>query len=392
MDATEAKKIVREEIDRLTPALIELSHSIHENPELNFEEHHAHEVLTGMLDDNGIDVERGAYDMPTAFDARVGATDGPTVSVLCEYDALPSIGHACGHNIIGSAGLGAGIAVAKVAEALGGRIAILGTPAEEGGGGKEFMIRRGAFDDIDLAMMVHPADRDLRTMHTIAIQQVDVTYHGQAAHAAASPHKGRNALDAAVLGYNNVAALRQHIQPDERIHGIFTEAGDKPNIVPSRAAAEWYVRSGNMSSLETLKERVERCLQGGADASGCQMETTWVDPPFYDMVDNHPLLDLYVKNAMDIGRHPLPEEAGAMVVGSTDMGNVSYSVPSIHPMIKVAPEGTAIHTPEFEVFAGSEDGDRAVIDGAPTMALTLVDCLASVDTQEEIREAFSPRS
>jgi amidohydrolase len=388
MDITEAKAVVQAEIERLTPALLDLSHSIHANPELNFDEHHAHDVLTGVLDDNGIDVERGAYDMPTAFDARVGTPDGPTVAVLCEYDALPGIGHACGHNIIGSAGLGAGIAVAKVAEALGGRVAILGTPAEEGGGGKEFMLRRGAFDDVDLAMMVHPADRDLQTMHTIAVQRAHVTYHGQAAHAAAAPEKGRNALDAAVLGYNAVAALRQHIRPDERIHGIFTEAGEKPNIVPSRAAAEWYVRSGKMSSLETLKERVQRCLQGGADASGCEMETRWVDPPFYDMLDNHPLLDLYVRNAMEVGRHPLPEEEGAMVVGSTDMGNVSYSVPSIHPMIKVAPEGTAIHTPEFEVFAGGEEGDRAVIDGALTMALTMVDCLAGPDAREEIRAAF----
>ena len=176
MDVAEAKEVVRAEIDRLTPALLELSHEIHANPELNFEEHFAHEALTGVLEDNDIAVDRGAYDMPTAFDARVGTSDGPTVAVLCEYDALPGIGHACGHNIIGSAGLGAGIAVAKVAGALGGRVAILGTPAEEGGGGKEFMIRRGCFDDIDLAMMVHPADRDLRTMHTIAIQQVNATY------------------------------------------------------------------------------------------------------------------------------------------------------------------------------------------------------------------------
>ncbi|MEO0494901.1 MAG: M20 family metallopeptidase [Actinomycetota bacterium] len=388
MDVTEAKEIVRAEIDRLTPTLLEVSHSIHANPELNFEEHHAHEVLTGVLEDQGLGVERGAYDMPTAFESRVGTTDGPTVAVLCEYDALPGIGHACGHNIIGSAGLGAGLAVAKVAEALGGRVAILGTPAEEGGGGKEFMIRRGAFDDIDLAMMVHPADRDLRTMHTIAIQQLDVQYSGRAAHAAAAPHEGRNALDAAVLGYNAVAALRQHIRPEERIHGIFTDGGDKPNIVPSKAATEWYVRSGNMDSLEALKERVLGCLHGGAHGAGCEMHHEWIDPPFYDMIDNHPLLDLYVENAMAVGRHPLPEAEGAMVVGSTDMGNVSYSVPSIHPMIKSAPEGTPIHTPDFEVYAGREDGDRAVIDGALTMALTLVDCLASGETRDAIRGAF----
>ena len=250
------------------------------------------------------------------------------------------------------------------------------------------MIRRGAFDDIDLAMMVHPADRDLRTMHTIAVQQLDVQYTGRAAHAAASPHTGLNALDAAVLGYNAVAALRQHIRPEERIHGIFADGGAKPNIVPSKAATEWYVRSGNMDSLEALKTRVLDCLHGGALSAGCEMHHEWIDPPFYDMIDNHPLLDLYVQNAMEVGRHPLPEAEGAMVVGSTDMGNVSYSVPAIHPMIKVAPEGTPIHTPEFEVYAGREEGDRAVIDGALTMALTLVDCLASSETRDAIRGAF----
>lgn len=391
MEATEAKAIVRAEIDRLTPALIEASHSIHDNPELNFEEHHAHEVLTGILEDEGVDVVRGAYDMPTAFDARIG-DDGPTIAVLCEYDALPGIGHACGHNIIGTAGLGAGLAAAKVAKALGAKVAIMGTPAEEGGGGKEFMIRRGGFDDVDMAMMVHPADRDLHTMHTIAIQQVHATYHGKAAHAAAAPEVGLNALDAAVLGYNNVAALRQHIRPEERIHGVFTDGGDKPNIVPSRAASHWYVRSGDMSGLEALKERVMACLQGGAHAAGCGMDHEWVDPPFYDMLDNHPLLDLYVKNAVDVGRHPMPEEPGKLVVGSTDMGNVSYAVPSIHPMIKCAPEGTPIHTADFAVYARGEEGDRAVIDGALSLAYTMVDCMADPDARAAIRGAFASTS
>ena len=388
MDVIEAKAIVSAEIERLTPKLLEVSHSIHANPELNFEEHHAHDVLTGVLEEEGIDVERGAYDMETAFDARIGAADGPTVAVLCEYDALPGIGHACGHNIIGAAGLGAGLAAARVAAALGGRLAILGTPAEEGGGGKEFMLRRGAFDDIELAMMVHPADRDLHTMHTIAIQQMRARYTGKAAHAAAAPEKGRNALDAAVLGYNAVAALRQHISSDERIHGVFSDGGDKPNIVPATAATEWFVRSRNMDSLELLKDRVVHCLQGGATAAGCECHTEWIDPPFYDMLDNHPLLELYVENAMAVGRHPLSEAEGGRVVGSTDMGNVSYAVPSIHPMIKAAPEGTPIHTPEFEVYAGGEEGDRAVIDGALTMAFTLVDTLVRADQRTAIRGAF----
>jgi amidohydrolase len=387
MDVIEAKKRVRTEIERLTPTLLEISHEIHANPELNFEEHFAHEMLTGVLSDEGLDVERGAYGMPTAFDARVGS-QGPTVAVCCEYDALPGIGHACGHNIIAAAGLGAGLAAATVAEALGGRLAILGTPAEEGGGGKEFMIRRGAFDNVDAAMMVHPADHDLRWMQTIAIHTVDVLYEGRAAHAAAAPHKGLNALDAAVLGYNNVAALRQHIRPEERIHGIFTDGGQKPNIVPESAAAQWYVRSRNMDSLEPLKDRVMACLNAGAAASGCDMKHHWNDPPFLDMIDNGPLLDLYCANAADLGRTVKEPNPMSVVAGSTDMGNVSYAVPAIHPMIKVAPEGCAIHTPDFAIHSRSEDGDRAVIDGALSMALTIVDLWANEESLGSVRDAF----
>jgi amidohydrolase len=387
MNVTEAKQKVRDEIERLTPTLLEVSHEIHSRPELNFEEHFAHEMLTGVLADEGLSVDQGAYDMPTAFDARVG-TEGATIAVCCEYDALPGIGHACGHNIIAAAGLGAGLAAATVAEALGGSLAILGTPAEEGGGGKEFMIRRGAFDNVDAAMMVHPADHDLRGMQTIAIHSVDVVYEGQAAHAAAAPQKGLNALDAAVLGYNNVAALRQHIRPEERIHGIFTDAGEKPNIVPERAAAQWYVRSLNMDSLQPLKQRVMACLEAGAMASGCAMLHQWIDPPFSDMVDNTPLLDLYCANAADIGRLVQEPNPSSVVAGSTDMGNVSYAVPAIHPMIKVAPEGTAIHTPDFATHARSEAGDRAVIDGALSMALTIVDLWANTETMGSVRGAF----
>ncbi|MDW3218416.1 MAG: M20 family metallopeptidase [Acidimicrobiales bacterium] len=387
MDVIEAKQQVRAEIERLTPTLLEISHEVHANPELNFEEHFAHEMLSGVLEDEGLDVERGAYDLSTAFDARVG-TSGPTIAVCCEYDALPGIGHACGHNIIAAAGIGAGLAAATVAEALGGRLAILGTPAEEGGGGKEFMIRGGAFDDVDAAMMVHPADHDLRSMHTIAFHTMDVEYEGQAAHAAAAPHKGRNALDAAVLGYTNVAALRQHIRPEERIHGVFTEAGDKPNIVPARAAAEWYVRSATMESLEPLKQRVLACLEAGASATGCTMTHRWNDPPFYDMIDNTPLLDLYCANAEQVGRVVHAPDPMSVVSGSTDMGNVSYAVPAIHPMIKVAPAGCAIHTPEFATHARSEEGDRAVIDGALSMALTIVDLWADAETLGSVRGAF----
>ncbi len=364
------------EIDRLTPTLLDVSHRIWEHPELCFEEHHAHDLLCDTLEANGLIPTRHAFGLDTAFVAEAGTT-GPVVAVCCEYDALPDIGHACGHNVIAAAGLGAGLAAATVAEELGGRVRILGCPAEEGGGGKVFMIREGAFDGLTAAMMIHPADHDLPTMRTLAIQTLEVRYHGVASHAAAAPELGRNALDAAVLGYMNVAALRQHIAPDERVHGIFTEAGDKPNIVPRSAAATWYVRSGTVAGLDELKARVLACLRAGADAAGCGFEHHWIDPPYSDLRDSAELLALYERNAAALGRvHPPPAERPE-VVGSTDMGDVSHVVASIHPMLEVAPPGVSIHTPDFADHARGPGGDRAVIDGAKAMAATIIDCWAA---------------
>ena len=373
VDRDALKQQVCDEVDRRSDLLLEASHRIHADPELGFEEHHAHDLLTSILEDSGLDTERGAFDVPTAFQARAGGGDGPVVAVLCEYDALPDIGHACGHNVIATAGLGAALAAAAVADAAGGRLAVFGTPAEEGGGGKIVMARRGAFDGVQAALMIHPADADLASMSTIAIQQLLVSYEGRSAHAAAFPWEGRNALDAAVLGYVNVAALRQHIESSERIHGIFTKAGDRPNIVPREAAAHWYVRSPTMESLEVLKGRVLTCLEAGAVAAGCTMRHDWNEFPYAEVRDNSAMLDAFSANARHIGRPMADPAAGHRVVGSTDMGNVSYLVPSIHPMIQVAPLGVPIHSPEFTAYAGGEEGDRAVIDGAKALAMTVVD-------------------
>ena len=373
MDIAEAKRRVCDEIDRLAPELLDVSHRIHAHPELCFEEYHAHDLLTEVLDDHGLAVQRRAYGVDTAFEARAGTGDGPLVAVVCEYDALPGIGHACGHNIIAASGLGAGLALASMAGEADGRVAVVGTPAEEGGGGKELMLRQGAFSDIDAAMMVHPANHELSVFHAVAVHRVNARYTGAAAHAAAAPEKGRNALDAAVLGYNAIAALRQHIRVDERIHGVFTDGGAKPNIVPVTAATEWYVRSTNLTSLEALKERVVACLRAGAAAAGCDIDIEWEDPAYADMNDNPTLLDRYLANLDTLGRTP-SSDPGDRVVGSTDMGNVSYVVPSIHPMIKVAPDDVAIHTPDFAEYARGPSGDAAVIDGAKALAMTAVDC------------------
>ncbi len=372
MDLAAIRARIDADVAARTDVLLDASHSIHAHPELNFEEHHAHDVLCRALAAAGLDVEEHAYGLDTAFAARAGS-EGPTIAVLLEYDALPEIGHACGHNVIAAAGLGAGLAAASLADELGGRVLILGTPAEEGGGGKVFMAREGAFDGVDAAMMIHPADGDLTAMDAIAIQQVAVSYAGAEAHAAAHPELGRNALDAAVLGYVNVAALRQHIRPDERVHGVFTEAGDKPNIVPARAASLWYVRSPDLASLQPLKQRVLDCLQAGAAAAGCTMDHEWQDPPYADMVDNDAMLSSFVAHAAAVGRDHRPPTSRSHVVGSTDMGNVSYLTPSIHPMIQVAPTGVSIHTPEFARYAGGPEGDAAVLDGARSMAATVAE-------------------
>jgi amidohydrolase len=308
---------------------------------------------------------------------------------MCEYDALPEIGHACGHNIIAAAGLGAGLAAASVAAATGGRLAIFGTPAEEGGGGKVYMERRGAFAGVDVAMMIHPADADLAAMTTIAIQQLRVSYTGKASHASAAPWEGRNALDAAVLGYMNVAALRQHIKPSERVHGIFTKAGDKPNIVPREAAAFWYVRSPTLDSLEALKARVLSCLEAGTTAAGCTMSHEWDDHPYAEVRDNEALQRAFAANAGHLGRTMAWPDAHKAVVGSTDMGNVSYAVPSIHPMLQVAPPGISIHSADFTSHAGAEEGDRAVLDGAKAMAMTVIDVWTDPDLLAAARQEFA---
>lgn len=380
---------VLDDIDRRATELLELSHDIHEHPELCFEEHHAHAVLTAALEEAGLEPVRGAYGLDTAFEVRHGRSGGPVVAVLCEYDALPGLGHACGHNIIAAAGLGAGLAAAALADELGGEVRILGTPAEEGGGGKVEMARRGAFDGVDVAMMVHPADADLIEMDTLAIRRLDVVYHGRASHAAAAPHEGRNALDAAVLGYLGVGSLRQHIRPTERVHGVFTDGGEQANIVPRRAAMQWYVRSDDLDTLEPLCDRVLAALEAGAGATGCRCEHQWLPNGYADLRTSAPVAERYVRHAATLERVVSdPSAVGHRVVGSTDMGNVSYLVPTIHPMLAAAGPGTPIHTEAFAEAARSASGDRAVLDGAKALALTALDVLADATLREDAWRAF----
>jgi amidohydrolase len=379
-------------VDEERSRLVDLSLRIHGAPELQFEEHRASAWLADYLESVGFTVERGAFGLRTAFAARLGS-GRPQVAVLCEYDALPGIGHACGHNIIATAGAGAGGALAKVLHEVGGSVVVLGTPAEEGGGGKILMARQGAFDRVDAAMMVHPAGMDLAEMHVLAVSQLEVEYRGKAAHASAFPQRGINALDAMVTAYSAIAQLRQHIRPSERIHGIITDGGLAPNIVPERSAGIFYVRAANMGRLERLKGRVTNCFEAGALAAGARLSLKTVVPDYSEMDTNGPLADAYVANVARLGRKIVKSlDPGHAVSGSTDMGNVSKLVPSIHPMIAASPPGVALHSVEFAEWACSEEGHRAAIDGAKALAMTALDALCGPDLLSAVRGSFAAQA
>jgi amidohydrolase len=390
MDVGALKQEVCRAVDGLRSELLAVSREIHAHPELAFEEHRASKLLVETLSRAGLEPVLGCYGLPTAFECVFGGEGGATVAILAEYDALPGMGHACGHNLIATAALGAGLALSQLQGRLPGRLRILGTPAEEKGGGKELMAREGAFEGVDAAMMVHPAGVDLATMPSLALSEVEVTYTGEAAHASAMPERGVNALDALVTAYNAIAQLRQHIRATERIHGIFTEAGEAPNVVPARAAGRFYVRAANAAELAVLKQRVEGCFEAGARATGAALELAWGEPDYLEICTNWPLAESYQRNAEALGRTFFPyDKLPAGVQGTTDMGNVSQRVPAIHPMIAAAPVHCTIHHPDFAGYAGSDSGDAAALDGAKALAMTALDFLSDAGLRERVREAFA---
>ncbi len=389
MDAESLKKDAGAAIDAMREQLLGLSHAIHGEPELALEEFKAARRLTDAVTGHGIEVQREAFGLKTAFAAEFGKAAGPNIAILSEYDALPGIGHACGHNIIATSGYGAAIALSKLNGKLPGRVRYLGTPAEERFGGKEMMAREGAFEKVDAAMMVHPSNLNMVTMPCIAISEVEVVYHGRSAHASAMPYRGLNALDAVVTAYQSIAQLRQHIKPTERIHGIITEGGLAANIVPERAACRFYVRAADAHELAPLKARVHACFEAGALATGCKAEIQWGITDYLDLKTNWPMAEAYRKNAQALGRDFFPvEHIPQGFAGSTDMGNVSHRVPSIHPMLAAAPPNVIIHNPEFARWAASEQGDQAVIDGAKSLAFTAIDLMCDPQLMKTAKSDF----
>lgn len=374
-DAHAVKQRSTAALRRQRDAVAALSHRIHAHPELGYEEERASSWLCDALATAGYTVEAGTGGLPTAFRAHSGS--GPlTIGVLAEYDALPGIGHACGHNVIAAAAYGAALALAPVADDLGLSVVVLGTPAEESlrqGGGKTLLLERGAFEGIDAAMMVHPTPFEAATPPLIAASPVSVSVTGKAAHASAAPHHGRNAADALTVAQVALGLLRQHLPPDTRVSGITTHAGEAANVIPALATADYILRAPTLPELEDLRARVGACFDAGALATGCTVEHSGRARPYADVRHNQPLADAYARNAATLGRTFDPDEDVARFLPSTDAGNVSHVLPLIHPYLGLGSWPVVNHQPEFAALCATPTADEAALAGAAAMAWTAAD-------------------
>ncbi len=373
VDVPAAKSATRARVETARADLVALSGRIHDAPELCFDEHRAAAWVAEALDGGAFSVETGVYDMPTALEARAGS--GPLSIVICaEYDALPGIGHACGHNLIAASAVGAGLALAAVADDLGITVTVLGTPAEEGGGGKVLLLERGAFDAAHAAMMVHPWPEDRLAATCLAVDHLAIRYTGRDAHASASPEKGINAGDAFVVAQVAIGLIRQHLDPGNQVHGIVEKGGDAPNIVPKEATGRYMVRARSLEDLAVLRPRIEHCFEAGALATGATLEIRDLSPTYSHMESDDGLLAKWRTNAEALGRRYRADEDGsARPTISTDMANVSLALPSIHPMIGVDARGAVNHQPEFAAACLGPSAEAALVDGAVAMAWTAVD-------------------
>lgn len=364
------KTAARAAFDRAETDLVALSHRIHAHPELKWEEQQACAWLAEALTGYGFSVQGGICQLPTAFQAHVGS--GPLHVVICaEYDALPGIGHACGHNVIAATAVGAGLGLAAVAEELGLTVRVMGTPAEEGGGGKILLLQRGAFAGAHMAMMTHPAPHDIAEWPIIASQQFRIRYTGKAAHASAYPELGINAADALTVSGVAIGLLRQHIHADDRVHGIVTHGGEAPNVVPAHTEAEYVVRGATVAELAVMRERVMRCFEAGSLATGATLEVLPRHEPYAEMHHDPDIAAAYRRNAESLGR---TFGSFPRAVASTDMGNVSLAIPSIHPAIGIDSLPAVNHQPEFAAHCVTPAADHALRDGALAMAWTVIDC------------------
>jgi amidohydrolase len=388
-----AKALAAERIAERFDALAALSRRIHAHPETAYEEHRAAAWCAEELSAAGLAVTEAAYGLPTAFEAVAGS--GPvTVAVCAEYDALPGIGHACGHNLIAASAVGAGIALAAVADLAGLTVRVLGTPAEESGGGKVRLLDAGAFADVSAAMMVHPAPVDVVRFRSFARSTLELGYQGRPAHAAVAPHLGRNAADAMTVAQVAIGLLRQQLPFGCRVHGIVTHGGDAYNVIPARTTARYAVRAETVGQLADLRGRVEDCFRAGAQAAGCRLAIGTPEPDYLDFRTDAGLAALYRENAEALGR-PAPLDLPA--AASTDMANVSHALPAIHPTIGIGSGRVLPHDPRFAGYCVTPAADRAIVDGATAMAWTAIDLAgrglahASAPAEMEVTDERSSR-
>ena len=375
------KQVVRDQITRNRDRLVALSHRLHANPEVAWEEERACRWVAEPLAEAGFAVEPGCYDLPAAFVARAGS--GPLhVAICAEYDALPDIGHACGHNIISAAAVGAAIAASNVADEAGLTVTVLGTPAEEvlDSGGKILLLERGAFDGVHAALMIHPGPSDVLEPNLIAATMFDVRYTGKPAHAGAFPHLGVNAADALVVAQTAIGLLRQQLRPTDRVHGIVTKGGDAPNVIPASTSARYSARASTLADLVDVRDKVFRCFEAGAVATGATLSISGGEKPYAEGRWDQELSAVLGRNAEALGRAFQPSPMPA----STDMGNVSHALPTIHPMLGIDSLPAVNHQPEFAAHTVTEAGDRAVVDGATALAWTLIDMATTAGVRDRL--------
>lgn len=381
-------------IDTNKEKYLQISHSIHENPEIGNEEFFASKLLADLLQSEGFSVERGVAGHETAFLARKKSAlkSGPVIALLAEYDALPGLGHACGHNIIGTTSTAAAIALSKVIDETGGEVVVLGTPAEEGGpngSAKGSFVKHGLLEGIDAALMVHPANATRITGNSLAVDPLDFEFIGKPAHAAAAPHHGINALDAVIQLFNGINALRQHVTDDVKIHGIITHGGDAPNIVPEYAKARFYIRADTRKKCSEATARVKAIAEGAALATGAKLNVIAFQNEVDNLVLNRTFDAVFKQELESLGEHVETGERDGL--GSTDAGNISQAVPTIHPYIKIGPDTLIGHTVEFREAAKSERGDKALLLGAKGLALTGLRLLTDEALINDIKEEFQNR-
>lgn len=382
------KERVQQVIDEHASELVALSDFIHDHPETGGQEHEAMKALTGFLAKNGFGIATGTAGLPTAFTATRGVA-GPRIGFLAEYDALPDLGHACGHNLMAVMAAGAGLGAAAVVEEAGGTAIVFGTPDEENEGGKIVMANAGVFDGLAAALIIHPGSRNRIYHPTLACVGFTARFHGRPAHAAAIPHLGINALDGLLLSFNNINALRQHLRDDARVHGIITRGGSAANIVPDYAEGQFIIRARDIEYLGDMRGRIENCFKAGALASGARLEIEW-QQTFADMIENEPLAEAFRRSYQQLGL-AITERTDHDGIGSSDVGNVSHVAPTVQPVIAIAPDEVLGHSPEFAAAAASPEGHRALLAGAKAMAMTAVDIWMDESLRSRIEAAHRAR-